>query len=127
MIDEMFIKMVCAATEIQDMWKPKEGDLHVYGDEERVIGLTKVGAVTVLNLEGLKDNLTWCPRIEDLIEMYLKHVKSHYVVPLLAQLVNWADNPQRYHLDLNTMMILFVMETCYNKKWDTNKEKWEMI
>lgn len=127
MIDRVYIKMSQALPrEIKDLWEPKVGDL-VYNE------LTKeVEVITDITYAfQLINHLTYLRRQEDLQEIAENKDK---LLPSLQELKKYFKKlsftemgikiPMKWVDWWNVLWLCFVMKTCYQKKWDNNKEEW---
>ena len=140
MIDNVYIKMSQRATEIQEAWKPKDGD--VVCDSGGIIGIISRHDDRSIQLTRWKrferyplSEVVWLPRIEDLIEIHRNQLKVRGDLKTYLQFASWFDDNVWDKLvedepisvpthDLTTIWLVFVMETCYQKQWNTNEERW---
>jgi hypothetical protein len=154
-----YIKMCEKAEEIQREWKPQLGDF-VYGitdDEgnlavtvvmEATTGWTSIRVVDIYNSDKMPYDdfqmfqLTWLPRIDQLIEMVLTYrcgdVTPHncdkgecYTPPIpdyimLFKEFNWwfKVNHKGIIDSMEQLWLTFVMWKRYKKVWDNEKEEW---
>jgi len=139
--------MCKAAKEIQELWKPKPGD-NIF-DDMLIKGIIKEFKDDGISLTRWKDgkycradNLYWKPRQEDLQAIYMninskklwsKNVKRRFVknradVTIMGSFFEWfCHNDEVLEQSFNHMWLCFVMETCFNKQWDSEKEEWVPI
>ena len=147
MIDSVYIKMSQTAQEIQEAWKPKPGDLitHKYNLSTLISGVQPL-TKEIYESHDLSD-FDWIPRQEDLQEIAKKQLNIQISMQLFERFMKWLfiftstkmdyptceiKNEFRYsyrdgtnsYRSITEAWLCFVMETCFNKKWDTVKEVW---
>jgi hypothetical protein len=143
-MNDKYILMCKEAKEIQNKWKPKEGDFVTYWQEfaNRIVPssfefLRKNNCGIIVEKEGHPIinciNVVWLPRQEDLQKIYMENQDCNMEYMTL-RLRDWLhdkwlhynsalndilpDEDQFYILDWNTLWLCFVMETVYGKVWD---------
>ncbi|OPY20970.1 MAG: hypothetical protein A4E26_01745 [Methanobacterium sp. PtaU1.Bin097] len=146
MIDSTHIEMSRKATEIQDLWEPKEGDKITSWQEfaskrvpapMEILRRGKYGSLMDFEGNYLRNpsNAVWLPRQEDLQEIARKNLsKTTWGLTVLFYeffkekcAVNKITNRLNANEPLNTVWLCFVMETCYGKHWDDKKKTWTVI
>jgi len=141
-MDETFILMCREAKEIQDQWKPKDGDYVTYWQEfanKRVPSafeyLQKDYDGVIIDDIGhpIKNcgNVVWLPRQEDLQKIYFQHFNLHDEMVVLYHFKQWENSLkaiiQKLFPTITITWLSFVMGTCYNKQWNGETGKWEVI
>lgn len=150
-MDETYVKMCKEAGEIQELWKPKEGD---------PFECTIRDKVSLKIHDGIYNytHQIWLPRQEDLQEIY-KSIKDVYIdCEIFEEFMHWMFNFTCRNVDypngelpplfgysyrpgvgneaealpksistLNELWLEFVMETVFNKAWNCLTESWEVI
>lgn len=127
-MDETYIKMCKEAGEIQELWKPKEGDPF-----ECTIG----DRVSLKIHDGIYDytHQVWLPRQEDLQEIFQEaHGNGIHVSTVVNSFYRWFwdeyNNKQKdccEQYDWNVLWLCFVMDRLYGKIWNSKTESWEVI
>ena len=137
MFSKLYIDMCKQATEIQRNWKPSVGDFVALGDDVSVIiysfrrgDKVKYKLHLIRDREFEKHELIWLPTQRQLQLI----IDSHFPIPLDAQnmtsmLYNFAFSNEKYEyctqfMTLNELWLAFLMDRCYNKRWDADKRKW---
>jgi hypothetical protein len=131
-MDNEYILMCKSATEIQKGWKPKGGNrfIDAWGhlrDCEYDIE-KKSGSYLLTKQQGI-----FLPRQEDLQEIYLEPYKGGlHVSTMINTFYHWFweeyNNKIKSCLEQynwNEMWLCFVMESLYNKRWNTETKEWE--
>ena len=130
-MDETFIWMCKEATEIQDIWKPKIGDLYLMFEPDTLEPLKECINFDILFVYQMmhESKVWWLPRQEDLQNIIKRFQNIDTELDLLKGICKWSKSPMEWinflDFDLNQLWLVFVMETCYNKQW--NGESWENI
>jgi hypothetical protein len=138
-MDETFIKMCKEATEIQERWEPKKGDM-IYYVKKKLIEPVTMADKELKNRFGYhyKQMGFWLPRQEDLQKIY-KEQKELSFDCCYVQFKRWDAFRYQHERfehglpyfeifetgDWNILWLCFVMETCFNKQW--NGTTWEAI
>lgn len=134
-MDEEYIKMCREATEIQEQWKPKSGDMFhfkaVINPFKPCMFRSDVNNSIVSYSENNQLDKIWLPRQEDLQEIYMAPYKGGlHVSTMVNSFYRWFwdeyNNKVKSCLeqyDWNEIWLCFVMETCYSKRW--TGETWE--
>ena len=131
-MDEIYIKMcVAAQDDLRRNWTPKVNDrvLTRWNSDKNKLEIdyyskdfvTKKASVLLHHRTDV-----WLPRQEDLQQIWLDKINENiwflfrdfgdYIQPC------WENSANE---SFNTIWLCFVMETCYNKRW--NGETWEML
>lgn len=123
-MDWEFIKMCQKAEEIQQLWKPKSGDLFMYkvafGPRPWMLSPDIEGAI--ITWEGKQKDRFWLPRQEDLQKICMEQQ-----FPDARSLkLNFEARDFPFE-DLNKEWILFTMEFCFGKIWNPEKRTWEAL
>ena len=153
-MDETYIKMCKEAGEIQELWKPSDGDkiYTEYSEKDRKFAQehwksNKKGFSSyVTNFEFLnnpngtyepylKENNIWILRQEDLQEIFQEaHGNGIHVSTVVNSFYRWFwdeyNNKQKdccEQYDWNVLWLCFVMERLYGKYWNSKTESWEVI
>lgn len=132
-MDETFIKMCKEATEIQEQKEliMDSGDLVINKSNHPHPSFVFCVNETV---ELDPDKFDWLPRQEDLQKIHMKFaefpVQFRFECPDDPMGFNYYYRTENKTInpsitDLNTLWLCFVMETCYNKRWNGNT--WEVI
>ncbi len=128
-MDETFIKMCKEATEIQERWEPKKGDM-IYYVKKKLIEPVTMADKELKNRFGYhyKQMGFWLPRQEDLQEIYYKETQFPSFEGLLEDFNLFIESPDtiiQSHHNFNTIWLEFVMYQIYGKEW--NGTTWEAI
>lgn len=112
-----YINMCRKATELQEMWKPSQGDWFFLHDEIETVGDYSEDLHPIDYREEFpisKKTCVWLPRIDQLIELSAMH---------------WSDIVDYARLDYNENQLSFeitllkiVVYMVYRKRW--NDEDW---
>jgi hypothetical protein len=160
MIDETYIEMCRKAEEIQELWKPKSGDMiiithSIFGEEIDGQIWDNMDSIEILVREVRSDNswwtgtnkeggsicikgdelytktCKWLPRQEDLQEIVVNNSEgitaSEYKEPgrLLYYFYSYQKRIRfNVNVGITIRWLCFVMETCYGKRWDSEKHEW---
>jgi hypothetical protein len=141
-MDNEYILMCKSATEIQEMWKPAEHDkiynksLEQYNlkNNKNIEAVECLSSCQLLVCENdIKDWSFWIPRQEALQRM----CGDNNVQCMFSDLdAFWAYEDEKYHkwmigadMDdfFNRIWLMFTMIGVYNKRWNTETKKWELI
>ncbi len=138
-MDEMYIKMAKEAVEIQDQWEINLHDKLVLIESTGNHEVSRVGISTRRYLR-LKKNprVFWLPIQEDLQKIYKENKELSFDC-CYVQFKRWdAFRYQHEEFthglpyfeifetgDWNILWLCFVMETCYQKQWNTATQTWE--
>lgn len=140
-MDVEYIKMCREAVEIQEAWKVKSGD-NAWDD----LGHDLYVISTLEEAFGLISFIHWLPRQEDLQEIAFEFLAEKeiredfelfgYSIEEFFELFGYEHLFDEFGLwwdetvtarTFNEIWLCFVMETCYSKRWNADKETWEMI
>jgi hypothetical protein len=125
-MDKEYIEMCRSAEEIQEQWEPKEGD----------ITIDKNGLETICpNFGGFdkgywKKHTEWIMRQEDLQAIALNHesMKGFSSWWIMVHFMDFYEKSSlSVKLDLTSVWLAFVMETCYGKRWNSEKKCWVKV
>lgn len=134
-MDTEYIEMCKSAVEIQEQWEPKEGDC--VGNKSNL----DYDFTSSEDIEDVKNSGMWMygdywlPRQEDLQQIYLKPYKGGlHVSTMVNSFYRWFweeyNNKIKSCLeqyDWNEIWLCFVMGTLYNKRWNSETKKWELV
>lgn len=121
---DQYLKMCRQAKEIQEAWKPKEGDLR-----SSTGGFSTVPGITPRNITSdIKKFYTWLPRIEDLIEMSRNEAfgcdaDDHWLDCFIA--FNSDSSSVNQNDPINVRALKYAMQILHTKSW--NGEAWEIV
>lgn len=139
---EKYIEM-CKAKEIQERWRPSDGDIYVYSVRVRYPHVYAEGSK--LNVELMnKDNWIWLPRQDQLQDMLSATVTIGYKIIGLGEFYDhekscgYSDPPcrkcrnigERRRLTYDTMeqwWLAFVMYDKFDKFWRIETSEWIKI
>lgn len=139
-MDETYIQMAKEAVEIQEQWNVNIADKCVLTESTGKFEVSTVNTVSTQRYLRVKKNprVAWLPRQEDLQKIY-KELKELSFDCCYKQFKRWdAFRYQQeefehgqYSFNIfetgswEVLWLCFVMETCYNKRWNGNT--WEVI
>jgi len=134
---ETYIKMCEKAEEIQESWKPKEGDWCIDMGDLWILmpnAEHKICTVTPAYVEMVKENDTWLPSQDDLQKMVIgKGILSGDWLDVLEHFVmdegglfdffdaHRVDETYNYVKSMEQLWLSFVMKKRYNKVWSNNE------
>ena len=128
-MDKGYIEMCKSATEIQEGWKINDLDrILFYGDDEQLIDVVPLFCK---DRKFYKQTSIWLPRQEDLQELAV----SLWDYVELGMLLRFNDYVEQKFSDgfkfpikkIDQLWLCFVMEQVYDKRWNTETKKWDVI
>ena len=136
---EKYIEM-CKAKEIQERWRPADGDFYVYSVVVRYPHVYTEGSRLSTELMN-KDNWIWLPRQDQLQDIISSNVTIGYMIVGLdafcdpERYCGYGDPPcrdcrnmgERRRLTYDTMCqwwLAFVMYEKFDKEWNVEKLEW---
>ena len=133
----VFVKMCREAVELQELWKPKSGDLYHYHGVINPLRPLMVktdvhGGVMDWDRGEFFKNCFWLPRQEDLQELFRHKNGNPDEYWILKSFLVWFSHLTGYptacpdrEVSITQLWLQYVMETVYQKRW--NGESWEEI
>ena len=148
-MNKNYIKMCIQADEIQELWEPKPGDLFYEEYSEKNKQFSKEHWLDADDHNGsfyhvsdsldfingshsryskqLKEKCVYCPSQEDLQEIAFREIGLTTDL-ILGMLIDYYNEEYMGDgNDLTSLWLCFVMEKCFKKRWDSEKEEWTFI
>jgi len=131
-MDKTYIKMCEKAEEIQQIWNPQYGDWYyggIYNKAKVIVVMRRYRKHSSANFLNNKQNI-WLPRQDQLQEMVLDPTiieGDYYPIPrMLHEFYLWLKDCRYPNVSMEQLWLAFVMYEKYQKKWDSEKEEWEI-
>lgn len=143
-MDKEYILMCIEATEIQELWKPKEFDLYLFEDKDTREGfidccpaylgrkwdgdIEEGCKLREQDIEVYKDLCVWLPRQEDLQQIFKEEKQVSEDITLLLFKRYIADLgsvcTQCEGMSITKAWLCCIMEKLYAKDWDSESKTW---
>jgi hypothetical protein len=130
-MDETYIKMCREAKEIQELWKPKIGNMYLDNMDNHLDCVCSDIADYLKDHPSFLDTDVWLPRQEDLQGIMIDKsiIPDRIIQHILTELLTisfFAPNiPEKNKISIATL--ISTMYTLFRKEWNPETEKWELI